>query len=175
VNPLEAGNLVGTVDAFFAADQKYNSVHQYKRPERYMWADGRELQQRDILVGPYGTFFVGDMQPNLPMQVIRCNEVVNIERPVYQDAVVVPEQIAFGVPCFRMLKKVDQKPASAIGGASTASTPVGEWFVFLPIEVGLVQQGDIVTDQGGRLYSLDTIDNTEIGVVITMRQSDSAT
>jgi hypothetical protein len=174
VSPLEAGNMVGSVDCFFAADQKFNSVHKYKNVERYMWADGRELQQRDILLGPYGTFYVGDMQPNMPIQAIWCNEVVNIERPTYQGTTMVPEQIAFGLPCFRQLKKVDQKPVGQAFVASTAATPIGEWFVYLPIEQGLVQQGDLVTDQLGRTFSLDTIDNTEIGVVITMRQSDTA-
>ena len=173
INPIEAGNLVGAVNCFFAADQKFTSVHKYKIPERYMWADGRELQQLDILVGPYGTFFVGDMQPNLPMQVVRCNEVLTIERPVYQGTAVVPETIAIGLPVFRQLKKVDQKPASGIGGATTAATPVGEWFVYMPVTPDTVQQGDNVLDQIGRRFTLDTIDATEIGTVITMRQADA--
>lgn len=174
ISPIEPGNLLGSVNCLFAADKRFEVPQKYKIPARYPYADGGELQQRDILVGPYGTFYVGDMQPLLPLQAIRCNEVVSITRPVYQGTEVVPEQIALGLPCFRQLKKVDQKPVGGIGGASNSSTPIGEWFLFAPIDHTLVRQSDVITDAGGRIYTLDTIDPTEIGTVLTMRQSDTA-
>ena len=174
ISPIEAGNLLGTINCLFAAEKKFEVPQKYKIPTRYLYADGRELQQRDILVGPYGTFYVGDMQPNLPMQAVWCNEVIGITRPVYQGTEVVPEQIALSLPCFRQLKKVDQKPVGGIGGASNSSTPIGEWFVYAPILASLIQQSDVITDKNGRIYTLDTIDPTEIGAVLTMRQSDTA-
>ena len=179
ISPLEAGNLLGTIDCLFAAEKKFEVPHKFKEPTRYLYADGSLLQQRDILVGPYGTFFVGDMQPNLPIQAIRCNDSISVNRPVYQYGtqieVVDGELIASECPCFRQLKKIDQKPVNSAYGASTAATPVGEWFAHVPIDWTLLKQNDIVTDQTGRRYTVSTIDPTEIGTVLVMRQADTET
>lgn len=171
ISPLEAGNLLGEIACLFAAEKRFEVPNKFKIPTRYLYADGRELQQRDLLVGPYGTFFVADMQPNLPLQAIRCNDVVSIDRPVYQGTTLVPEPVAIGLPIFSQLKKVDIKRPEF--GANTAGTAIAEYFGFLPVEVGTVQQHDIITDQTGRLFEIDTIDNTEIGVVVTFRQTEA--
>lgn len=177
ISPIDSSNLIGEVNCFFAADQKFSSVHKYKEPTRYMWADGRKLLQGDFLLGPYGTFFVGDKQPNLPIQAVRCNDSISINRPIYQvgDAIgiVDGEVIAAGMPCFRQLKKLDQKPVNSAYGASTAATPIGEWFVYVPIDWTVLKQNDIVTDQTGRRYTLSSIDPTEIGAVLVIRQADT--
>ncbi len=177
ISPIEAGNLLGEVNCLFAAEKKFEVPQKYKVPTRYLYADGRELQQRDILVGPYGTFFVGDMQPLLPMQAIGCNDSIQINRPIYQVGaqieVVDGDLIAFACPCFRQLKKLDQKPVNSAYGASTAATPIGEWFVYAPIDWTLLKQNDICTDQTGRRYTLSSIDPTEIGAVLVIRQADT--
>ena len=175
ISPIEPGNLIGTFDCLFAAEKSFQVPSKFKIPHRYLYADGVRLQQRDILLGPYGTFLVGDMQPNLPMQAIRCNDSISIERPEYQGTAIVPVPVAFAMPCFRQLKKLDQKPVNAAYGASTAATPIGEWFLFAPIEWTVVRQNDIVTDQTGRKYTVSTIDPTEIGTVMVIRQSDTET
>jgi hypothetical protein len=172
---MEAGNLVGTAYARFAAlvDKK---PHQFKIPNYTMFADGRELMPRDILhsTDGQGTWFIGDMQHLLPMQALKCNDVVNVNRPVYVSGVLTDgDLIAFAVPCFRQLKKVDQKPVASAFGASTASTPVGEWFVYAPIDWTLLKQNDMVTDESGRRYTVSTIDPTELGTVLVIRQADT--
>lgn len=176
ISPVEPGNLIGTVDCLFAAEKSFQVPSKFKIPTRYLYADGTQLAQRDILVGPYGTFFVGDMQPSLPMQAVWCNDVISVGRPVYQGELqLVENPIAIAVPAFRQLKKLDQKPVSGAYGASTAATPIGEWFVHVPIEWTLLKQNDIVTDQTGRRYTLSTIDPTEIGTVLVVRQADTET
>jgi hypothetical protein len=171
IDPISDSNLRGEINCLFAAEKKFEVPNKYKIPTRYLYADGRELAQRDILVGPYGRFFVGDMQPNLPMQVVWCNDMVSIVRISYLGTTQIEEPVASGMPCFRQLKKIDQKKPEF--GVNTAATPIGEWFLFIPIDWSLVQQGDIITDSNGKLYTLDTIDPTEIGTVLTMRQADS--
>jgi hypothetical protein len=176
ISPLEAGNKIGSTYCRFAAlvDKK---PHQYKIPNYTLFADGRVLQQRDILVNPdHGTWFIGDMQHLLPMQAVKCNDVLQINRPVYQTdpiAVVDGDLVAIGLPVFRQLKKVDQKPVNSAYGASTAATPIGEWFVFAPIDWTLLKQMDLVTDEDGRRYTISTIDPTELGAVLVMRQADT--
>lgn len=170
IDPTAPGNQLGTVACLFAANSSFSAAVKYKIPTRYLYADGAVLQQLDILIGPYGTFYVGDLQPDLPIHAVRCNDTVKIERQAYVGTNLVPQLIVSAVPAFRQLKKVDQKPQF---GAATAATPIGEFFLFLPVADGLVRQGDIITDQYGRLYTLDTIDDTEIGNVVTMRQDDT--
>lgn len=177
ISPLDAGNLVGSTYCRFAAlvDKK---PHQYKIPNYTLFADGRLLQPRDILVNAdHGTFFVGDMQHLLPMQAVKCNDSISVTRPVYQTGTIVEvldgELIASAMPCFRQLKKVDQKPVASAFGASTASTPVGEFFAYVPIDWTLLKQNDLVTDQSGRRYTISTIDPTELCAVIVIRQADT--
>ena len=173
ITPIAAGNLLGTIDCVFAPTPAFTSPHRFKIPARMVFADGAAMAQRDILVGPYGTFYVADMQPLVPPQVLKCNESVSITRLTYSGTTQVLTPVATAMPAFSQLKKVDQKPVSGIGGASTASTALGEFYLFLPIAVGVIRQGDIVTNQAGVAYTLDTIDNTEIGVSVTMHQAES--
>jgi len=176
IEPTALGNSLGMIDCLFAGDPQYAMPVKYKIPTRYLYADGTRLAQRDILVGPYGTFFVADMQPNLAMQVTRCNDVVAINRPEYVGTELqTGDFIASAMPCFRQFKQVEQKSVTGFGGAQNSATPLGNFWVFLPIEVGLVQQGDVVTDQTGMRYTLDTWDNTEIGVILTIRQAEPST
>jgi hypothetical protein len=177
ISPLEAGNLLGEISCLFAAEKRFEVPAKYKDAVRYLYADGRELQQRDILVGPYGTFYVGDMQPNLPMQAVRCNDSVSINRPIYQYGsqieVIDGDPIVSACPAFRQIKKVDQKPVPASFGATSASTPVGEWFLYIPVDGDLLKQQDIVIDATGRRYTISIIDHTEIGTVLVIRQADT--
>jgi hypothetical protein len=176
IDPMAAGNSLGNIDCLFAGDPQYAMPVKYKIPTRYLYADGTRLAQRDIIVGHYGTMFVADMQPNLAMQVVRCNDLVAINRPAYigtelQDG----DFIASAMPAFRQFKQVEQKSVTGFGGAQNSATPMGNFWLFLPIEPNLVQQGDIVTDQNGMRYTLDTYDNTEIGVILTIRQAEPST
>ncbi len=173
--PVDPGNLLGTIDCLFAAEKRFAVPSKYKIPTRYLYADGRELQQRDILVGPYGTFFVGDMQPNLPMQAVWCNETISVERPVYVDTVLVPDQIAIAMPCFRQLKKLDQKSVPQAYGAANQATPIAEWFAYVPMLWTDLRQNDDVIDQVGRRYKISSIDPSEIGTILVIRQSDDQT
>lgn len=173
LNPIDLGNKVATVDCFFAAEKRFEVPHKFKEPTRYLYADGSQLQKGDFLVGDYGTFFVGDMEPNLPIQAIWCNESVAISRVTYVNGIATDDQvIAQAFPCFRQLKRVDQKPVLGMYGASTQTTPIGEWFLYIPIDPSIADQSDFVTDQNGRQYSISTIDPTEIGAVLVIRQSD---
>lgn len=176
LDPTAVGNSLGDIDCLFAADPQYAMPVKYKIPTRYLYADGRRLAQRDILVGPYGTFFVADMQPNLAMQVIRCNDVVSINRPEYVNTdLQTGDFIASAMPAFRQFKMVEQKSVTGFGGAQNSATPMGQFWLFLPIEPNVVQQGDIVTDQSGMRYTLDTWDNSEVGVFLTIRQAEPST
>jgi hypothetical protein len=174
LNPTDESNkLADPVYCFFAAEKKFEVPHKYKEPARYLYADGRELEKNDILAGDYGTFFVGDKQPLLPMQAVWCNDVIALDRIGYVDNLLVPEQIAIGVPCFRQLKKLDQKPVQSSYGATNQTTPIGEWFLYLPVAADVILQNDVITDQTSRQYTVSTIDATELCTVLVIRQNDN--
>jgi hypothetical protein len=174
LNPTDGSNkLPEPVNCFFAAEKRFEVPHKSKDAARYLYADGRELMRGDILAGPYGTFFVGDKQPLLPMQAVWCNDVISIDRVGYVDNILVPEEIAFGVPCFRQLKKVDQKPVSNTFGATNQATPIDEFYCYLPIDWTLIRQNDVVTDQTSRQYTVSAIDATELCTVLVIRQNDT--
>jgi hypothetical protein len=170
--PTDLSYLVGTAYCRFAAEKRFEVPHKYKEPTYYLYADGRELEKGDFLVSDDATYFIADKQALLPMQAVRCNDVVSIGRLRYVDITQVEDPIATAYPIFRQLKKLDQKPVSSTYGASTGATPIAEWFVYVPIDWTLLKQGDIVTDQTGRRYAIGSIDPTEIGAVLVMRQSD---
>jgi hypothetical protein len=170
--PLDYGNRVGEIYCRFAAEKRFEVPHKYKEPTYFLYADGRELEKGDFLVSDTETFFIADKQPLLPMQAVRCNDLLTIDRPSYVGTTVVTNPVATDYPAFRQLKKLDQKPVSSTFGASTSATPIGEWFVYLPIDWTLIKQGDIVTDLTARTYTIGSIDPTEIGAVVVMRQSD---
>jgi hypothetical protein len=176
LNPTDDLNkLPEPVMCFFAAEKRFEVPHKSKDAARYLYADGRELLRSDILAGPYGTFFVGDKQPLLPMQAVWCNDVIAIDRIAYIDSAPTPEQIAIGVPCFRQLKKVDQKPVSNTYGATNQATPIAEFFVYLPLDWTLIRQNDVVTDQTSRQYTVSSVDATELCTVLVIRQNDTET
>ena len=173
ITPIAPGNLLGNVNCLFAPNPNFVLPHKYKIPARALYADGRLLAQRDILVGPYGTFYVGDMEPLLPMQMIRCNDSLSIQRLTYTGTTQILTSLATAMPAFRQLKLVSQKSVTGIGGAQTASTAISEFFFFLPIAASLVREGDVIAGNDGVVFTLDTVDDTEIGTVLTAHQAQS--
>jgi hypothetical protein len=172
ISPLDASFLIGALHCRFPAEKKSEVPHKYKEPTYYLIADGRELQKGDFLVRDSETYFVADKQHLLPMQAVRCNDVVSIGRPRWVGTVTDLDAVATSYPVFRQLKKLDQKPVTATFGASTSATPIAEFFVYLPLAWTELRQGDIVTDSVNRTYQVSSLDPTEIGTVMVMRQSD---
>jgi hypothetical protein len=171
--PTDLSYLVGTAYCRFAAEKRFEVPHKWKEPTYYLYADGRELEKGDFLVSDDATYFIADKQALLPMQAVRCNDVISISRPRYVETTIVEDPIATAYPIFRQLKKLDQKPVAQTFGASNSATPIAEWFVYLPIDWTLLKQGDIVIDQVERRYTIGSIDPTEIGAVVVMRQADT--
>jgi len=138
-----------------------------------LWADGRLLQPRDFLVGPDGTFYVGDMQPNLPIQAVRCTHVAaTITRPGYTTAdngtlVANGEVIASNLPMLLKLKSVNVKTTP--GGALTSGVGIGVWLAFLPMAEATLKRNDVITDTEGVQYEVDAPSWTPMGYVAQVR------
>lgn len=174
INPIVAGNLIMTIPVTFAAEHKFVRNVKALNPVRICYADGRLLKPRDVLVGPYGTFFIGDMQPSLPIQIVRTNDVVSINRVGYTTAgsiKPITTPIAAGIPAHLQLKRIIVKAPTY--GPKDTGTGVAEWLVYLPIPQGTLKQHDMLTTQDGMVYEIDAAEFSEIGYIVSARQAQA--
>ncbi len=168
LDPIALANKVRTLKVAFAADKDFTVPNRYLIPTRYCYADGRKLKQFDFLVGPFGTFFIGDMQPNLPIQAVRSNRTLSLGRGIYSTSGPIGQTVnyyATQVPCFMQFKREDIKVlvANSIGQAVT------HWTTFIPLPEGMIHQDDIVFDEEDNRYLVDAPDFTSIGYVAHLR------
>jgi hypothetical protein len=169
ISPLDSANKIDSFPIAFSADLKFEVSNKYAKPVWYCWADGRNLQRFDFLVGPMGTFFVGDKQTNLPIQAVQTNHVISLGRADYT---IIPAPVinyAVGLPVFFQFKREEIK-------SSTVANVVGEaitrWLIFIPLPEGSIKQDDVLFDEEGIRYVMDAPDFTSIGYVASMRRSD---
>lgn len=170
-DPIFDGNLLDPINmALSTRTRPFEVPQQYKDAVFLMWADGRQLQQFDFLVGSSGTYYIADMQPNLPIQAVRCNHTIKVERPGYTtvgDIVQDVELIASNIPCFTQCKRIDIKTPQF--AANTAGQAITHWDAFIPLPNFTLKQHDIVTDESGVQYELDSPDFTNMGYVCSIR------
>lgn len=157
---------IARIPVAFAAEKRFVVPNKYQQPVWYCYADGRILQPRDILIGPKGTFYIGDMQQNLPIQAVETNHVVSVGRGSYDSGDQNIEFYATGIPCFMQFKREDIKQAQY---ASTMGQAITHWTTFLPLAEGTLKQDDVVEDEDGIRYIVDAPDFTGIGYVAHLR------
>ncbi len=133
------------------------------------WADGRLLLPRDFLIGPAGTFYIGDMQPLLPIQAVRCtHNAVTIERPTPTIGEA-PEVVATNLPFHLKLKSVNVKPPVGAGASTTAGIGISNWWAFIPMAETALKRNDVITDGEGVQYEVDAPAWTPMGYVAQVR------
>lgn len=85
VNALATGNLVQSLPASFnVKDMNWDKSSDYGKAGWYCVADGRQLLQGDYLTGNGYTYFIGNMEPLLPIVAILCNRIVSLYQPAQQ-------------------------------------------------------------------------------------------
>jgi hypothetical protein len=171
MNPMAPQNLLGSIKCAFMAEKDAATPNKYQTPTWLLRADGRLLQQFDILVGPFGTFYVGSMQPQLPIEAVLANSTVSIGRASYTTVGGIPgitiPKYAEGLPMFKQYRREDIRRNSATGDIIGAS--LTHWRAFIPLANGLLKQGDQVTDEAGINYTVDAPDFTSVGYAASIR------
>jgi len=176
--PLSDGNQVASLPASFnARDMRYQKPNTYDDPTWYCVADGRQLRVGDYLVNDQdGTFFVAAMQTQLPIVVVQTNAVVSILR--------LPESTAVGAIGYSGGTAAEEAPLMSgwpasvlIGGRGEknpvglpADTRAGHWSILLPHAGVMLRTSDIVLDEHGRRYALQSCELTDAGWRLTARQ-----
>lgn len=169
LGPLDISNQLASIYATFSTlTRPFVANAKWSDETWLVYADGRLLQQHDFLVGPYGTYFIGDMQPNLPITAVRCTHVaVTITRPSPTIGVV-PEVIAAGLPFALKLKSVNVK-TPPFGTSTTAGVGISNWLAFIPMAETTLKRNDVITDAEGVEYEVDAPAWTPMGYVAQVR------
>ena len=172
MQPLDPGNLQLTLPVAVSADTGFNAPLKYNKAAWICYADGNQLGQFNFLVGPYGTFYIADKQPFMPMQAVRCNRMVSIGRGEYSESGPITETVvnfAEGLPIFTQFAREDiQKVATQFG--QQLGRAITHWTAFIPGENGMLKQDDIVIDEAdGIRYMVDAPDYTNMGYVCHLR------
>jgi hypothetical protein len=178
--PLAAGaplgNLIGTIlAAFNAGDSAYKVPNLPGDPLWYADLDGRVTQPGDYLkrVVDGATWFVAAQQQLLPIICVDCNRSIRITREnsvgavgavPYSGKLPTTETDILGAPGALW-------PASILQGGRkdpAAGLPAGVknagWKMMLPPSAPVViQAADIVTDDLGRRYAIDSAELTDMG------------
>ncbi|MGZ3295839.1 MAG: hypothetical protein ACXU9D_21525 [Xanthobacteraceae bacterium] len=157
---------IARIPVALAAEKKFAIPNKYQTATWYCYADGRILQPRDILKGPAGTFYIGDMQPNLPIQAVETNHVISIGRGTYDGGDQTVEFYATGIPVFMQFKREDIKRSEY---AATMGQAITHWTTYIPLPEGMLKQDDVVQDEEGIRYIVDAPDFTSIGYVAHLR------
>lgn len=160
--PTDPGYQIGTIYAAFSKTRLFHQPPDYKDSTELFWADGNQLQVRDILIHEeQGTFYVAWMPYNLPIEAVRCNTVLQIDRPESGTSEVTP--IAAGIPAYMLNTRLEMKTPPGSYGA--AAQPLSHWQVLLPLPEGTLKQYDTLTDHNGVRYVLNVPDFQRIGYV----------
>ncbi len=170
LDPLsEENRLPAIACAFSTLTRPFVATAKWSDESWLLWADGRQLRARDFLRGPYGTYYVGDMQPNLPIQAVRCTHTaVSIVRPD-PTLGVDPTVVATNVPIGLKLKSVNVKPLAGVPASSTGGIGISIWLAFIPLFEQTLKRNDVITDAEGVQYEVDAPAWTPMGYVSQVR------
>lgn len=172
LDPLDSAKLDFNIDFAFSADQTFLTPLKFNKPTWFAWADGLRVSPNDFLVGPYGTFYIADKQPMVPMQAVLCNKTIHIGRGIYSTSGPIEEDVvnyATNLPAFMQFNREDiQKPNIAFG--QQVGRAITHWTAFIPGPKGMILQDDLVTDvETDVRYIVDAPDFTNMGYVVHLR------
>ena len=169
--PVQPGISQRTIPASFTADTNFAAPLKYNKAPWIGYMDGDLVSQFSILVGPYGTFYIGDKQPMVPLQAVRCNKTISIGRVVYSTEGPIEEIVvnyAESIPAFFQFARSEvQRPVGL--AAQTLGRAITHWTAFIPAPQGTLKQDDVITDEDGIKYMLDSPDFTNMGYVCHVR------
>jgi hypothetical protein len=171
-DPTASGKSTGRIKFAVAADPNFSAPLKYNKAVWIAYADGNLLNVNDILVGPYGTFYIGDKQPMQPMQAVRANRLVNIGRGEYSTSGPIVQSVVnytTGLPIFMQFTREDIQKAATTVATTQLGRAITHWDAFIPATKDSIKQDDVVTDEAGLNYVIDAPNFTNLGYVCHMR------
>ena len=180
INPLDAANKIGTVNASFTTGMEYSS---YNKPTAPMWTalvDATDLKVGDWLSREGETFYIADIQNLLPIPAVGCSAVVDIARPGYGSVGggfgTQEELIAQGLPVFMLNKKDKTSAPHWFPAATDSAVSLPEWNFYINTrELNAIRAHDVIIGdqldaQGERCrYEIASLTLTSFGYIVNAR------
>lgn len=161
--------------AFNAEDDRFRRVTFYGDP--FWWGVFNSLYTRpgDYLAGldPDGssaTYFIAAQRALLPVQCVRTNALITVQRPC------APTQGGYGgMVAEAALPIIAAWPASVLAQAARVSGSLpearfGTWTLLLPALPADLLVGDVASDDVGRSFLVASAEQSDLGWRLTMRQ-----
>ena len=171
ITPIAPGNLLGTLPAAFSPDAQFKGIAKQATILWRAFVDTTQVQVGDILVGS-STWVIVDGGLRPPM-ALACPQTISAARAVQQfsqsaGATQTTTPILATWPCNMQLKR-DKGFSEPVGfpAPSNTSAPMPEWTLYLPILAdGVIESGDMLTDNNGATYKADAVNFGLYGYVI---------
>lgn len=180
-NPIASGNLLGTLNASFnAQDMLYGKPNVYGKALWYCLVDGTQTKVGDYLVGADKTVFIAAMQQALPILAVECNRTINIVQAQQQPTV--GAQGYGGDTAAGETLLMTQWPCSMLQGTKGEKGDVnlpGDvrnpwWNVLLPAYPGaIIRSANIIIDDLKRRYVISSAELTDLGWRCTAMQAQT--
>jgi hypothetical protein len=177
--PTMRERALGIITAQFATDPgtTFAKPSQYGKPDWYGAFDATFVAVSDYLVGPQGTFFVVATERLNAPHVIRCNHIISVARAadtlaagssgVYSgSAVETAEPFMIGWPCYCGMLSTG-RGSQPSGMALPSDTKLPEASIFLPGTCPELRFNDIVSDDNGVRYTLNSVELSPLGYRLT--------
>lgn len=162
--PMNHG--IGAMFADFDVDPLFGhkAPAKYGIPVYYGLFDATNVLVGDYLVGPMGTFFVGNMEPDKPTLCVRCNRTLTFMRPApsgYSGDTATQETILMaGWPASLLQKSRGDRSGEHLPG----DTRIPWYELLVPVFPGVeLAEADRATDETGRLYTIGTAELSALG------------
>lgn len=185
INPLDSGNLIGTLPAVMSQDWTWMKSN---RPGNAIWfccidaqiaSQPLAAEEGDYLVGDH-VFFVLSIEYQLPLQVMECNRTLNIIRATQPQTAGLQPYAGYIQQDSKTVKTImTQMPASVLKTGSQASAPSRlptdteepKWIIHLPNLGGVnIRVGDFIIDDINENYVVTTNEETEFGWRLVAQQ-----
>lgn len=174
-------NLIGSIYAAFnAADESYAKPNLYGKPVWFADLDGRYAQPGDYLVRvPDGdTWFIADLQQNLPIVAIECNARISVQRQSVSTTCGELPYSGLQNPSDILGNSDSRWPASILMGGRAlgaiglpADVKEGGWRILLPPSIPRpIQSGDLITDDLDRRFAVESAELTGLGWRLTVNE-----
>jgi hypothetical protein len=176
VSPIAPANMViEALSASFTTNMNYDAFYKPGKGTMMMLADATNLQVGDWLVRDGKVHYLADLQDILPIPVIKCNRMISIYRPSYGADAGGGYQpsdtlIAQDFPAFMYSGR--DRLVSALGfpapTQTQASMPLWDFWINNHT-VGGIREHDIIVDEMGTRYEVDSPSLTSFGHFVIAR------
>lgn len=174
LSPISSGNLL--LSNFYVSFTTGYDYSKYQDPKKQYWTavlDGRQVAIGDWIIAPEATFFIADIQETLPIPAVRCNRIISISRPAWSTSGPLQptnQIVATAMPAFMYSARIRGKLPAGFPDASETVAGMPEVECHINARgAGVIQKNDIVTDELGTQYVVETYNPTASGYILVLR------